>query len=155
MNSIKLNHEQGAVRLLAVITLVLVIAAVGLFVATQFFLPPAYRKTGNTFMAALEKNDATTTYNMFTARGKLQVGSASDWQSQVNSSFGSSHVTSKFASDVSLANDTSTYPAGSSPHKLIYNLNGFSSGGSWQMYIIVLKDTSGTWKVDEVSSYLK
>lgn len=113
------------------------------------------RKTADTFMDALAKDNATTTYNLFTSKLKKQT-SSNAWRQQVNASFSGYKNKPTYISTTTVPDPYHVYKSYADPTRVMYSFN--FSGKIYDMSIVLLKnsgDKNAIWQVDEWETHLQ
>lgn len=153
MNSLQ---QKGIARTKLVVFLAAAILGVVMIAVAYLTLHDPHtpvRKTGDTFMNALVKGDATTTYNLFTDNYKKNMPSGS-WTSELHAAAKNYKDKAKFVKTETIPDPYHVYKSYAEPTRLTYSLK--VNGKTYLMSLVMLKSSNdpktATWQVDEWGS---
>jgi hypothetical protein len=151
-------QQRGIARTRLMLFLAAGLAVIGMLVGGYFALHDPrtpLRKTGDTFMNALAKDDSTTTYNLFTAKQKKQI-SAQDWKKQIDAAFKGYSGKPVYTSTQSIPDPYHVYQSYAEPTRLTYLFT--IKGSKFDMSIVLLKNSASpkaSWQVDEWETHIQ
>ncbi|HVC36352.1 MAG TPA: hypothetical protein VNE40_02825 [Candidatus Dormibacteraeota bacterium] len=133
--------------------LIIILGGLSVWFYYSVWVQPGYKVAGDKFVMAIVNNQPDTSYNMLSDNLKKMVGDKQSWQKQLDSSFRGFRVTTKLLSAQPVQDPIPTYGKNSSPERLTYRFD-FNNGRTYWVYIVVLR-SSGTWKIDEITSQIE
>ncbi len=111
-----------------------------------------YRAVGDGFIKAMSEKDGATSYNLLSGTGKTAIGSQSDWQKSLNTSFGKSTGNPTFVSVLDIKNSTGGTDKDRQPKLVTYRFQLYNS--KWETSLTITKNKN-IWKIDNVITNLR